>query len=128
MRGDNFMSVHPYFDEIIDTLREMMDWVAEAIGRTGDYPVHTLSECLRLSEIKEEEILKDISSMVSDESLELKILVAIVYGGIQAGVFNPSMESTLTNFTDKLESHAWWCDQTVSQWTKVGPIRLSESK
>lgn len=118
MRGPGFMGNHPYFDDIIDTLRDLLDWSGEAIGRTGDLPPRNLTDCVEASVVPEIKTHSVMRQMLIDESRDLKSLVKMVYQGISDGEFNPSMESALTDFTDKLEQHAWWCDQTSETWEK----------
>lgn len=119
MRGDNFMANHPYFDEITNTLRDLLDYVAEAIGRKGNIPVHTLTRALELSDVEEETIIPSMRQMLLNESADLKVIVGQIFAGVRDNNFTPSEESRLTDFSDRLESHAYWIDQTTESWGAV---------
>lgn len=124
MTGENFIANHQYFDKILDTIRGMIDYVAEASRRTDEIPVHTLSGFIELSAVPEEPVIKSMDEMLIDESIELKTLVALVYGGIEQKKYNPSVESKLTDFTDELEAHCYWIDSTTKLWAK--PLQINE--
>lgn len=119
MRGNAFMANHPYFDEITETLRDLLDYVAEAIGRKGNIPVHTLSRALELSDVEEEMTVPAMMDMLRNESKDLKVIVGQIFAGVHDQSFTPSEESRLTDFSDKLESHAYWLDQTTESWDAV---------
>lgn len=119
MSGPGFFGAHSYFDEIVDTLRDLLDWTAEAVGRTGDIPLHTLAGCIDESSVDEEYVVKSIFEMIVDESRELKILVGNIYDAIKVkDEVNPGMESALTDYADKIEQHCFWLDHYSQTYNK----------
>lgn len=118
MQGDTFIADHPYYDEIVDTLRDMKDWVAEAIGRTGDIPKIRPSDIAVQSNLSQQyEFEPSIRMIHIQESRDLKILVQVVYNGLNT--VNQSMQSALTDYTDKLEQHCYWLDKRTGVFTNI---------
>jgi starvation-inducible DNA-binding protein len=53
IKGSRFFSLHSKFEELYDEVSEDIDEVAERILTIGGSPVHTLSEYLHMTKLKE---------------------------------------------------------------------------
>lgn len=53
IRGNQFFELHKKFEELYGSLEEKIDAIAERVLTLGHTPVHTFSDYLRISEIKE---------------------------------------------------------------------------
>lgn len=54
MRGNRFLTLHPYLDEVMDELDSQLDFVAERLVTLDGSPVSTLSEIAEKTKIPDE--------------------------------------------------------------------------
>lgn len=114
--GSEFMSVHPYLgDEVLPTVNEMLDWVAEDMRRHGEFVNANLEMASSFSTLRNvppaDRVTIEYLSVLADLMNEV---CEMVYSNLAD--FNPSEQSTLTAFTDKLEIYAkLWFAATLSK-------------
>jgi starvation-inducible DNA-binding protein len=49
MFGKGFLANHPFLDDPLEEIDEMVDWVAERIVQLGDIPIDSYEEVLKLA-------------------------------------------------------------------------------
>lgn len=113
-RGVNFMSVHPYLGgEVLDTISDMLDWCAEDLRRTGepvDARLDTATMVSTLLAVPPAGIV-DATYLVTLADMMREICYK-VYDAFDE--FNPSEQSSITAYTDKLEAYAdFWFRNTL---------------
>ncbi|QNO01198.1 DNA binding protein [Lactobacillus phage Lbab1] len=52
MFGKGFLANHPFLDDPLEEIDEMVDWVAERIVQLGDIPIDSYEEVLKLATSK----------------------------------------------------------------------------
>ncbi len=77
IKGNKFFILHEKFEEIYNDLAEKIDEIAERILMLDNTPAHTLSEYLKLSQIKEQPNLSDAESTVKSVLDSLKTVIAL---------------------------------------------------
>ncbi|BDD04176.1 Dps family protein [Aureibacter tunicatorum] len=73
--GPEFFELHEKFEELYNSANEAIDELAERVLTLGDTPLHTWSEYLRVSEIKESQGIKDGKECVSIVLENIKVLL-----------------------------------------------------
>lgn len=107
--GDQFFTLHAKFEEIYNRLNAMADEIAERILMLGGKPVHSFSEYIRLSSIKEKTNVfsceDTVGSLLDDTSIllekERKILSIASDNGDEATVH------MITDYIQEQEKSAW---------------------
>ena len=64
--GKNFFKLHEIFEQLYDDLNEKADEIAERILMLGGTPIHSFSEYLKVSELKEKTNLTSDSETVKE--------------------------------------------------------------
>ncbi len=77
IKGFKFFMLHEKFEEIYDDLAAKIDEIAERILMLGNTPVHSLSEYLKLSTIKEQTNLSDGESTVKNILESIKEVIKL---------------------------------------------------
>ncbi len=113
-RGMNFMSVHPYLgDDVLGTVSDMLDWCAEDLRRTGDHVdarLETAAQMSTLPSVPPEGVV--YAAYLSNLGDMMRGVCYKVYDAFDE--FNPSEQSSITVYTDKLESYAdFWFRNTI---------------
>lgn len=109
IRGANFFELHAKFEEFYTDAIEKVDEVAERILTLGEVPVHTYSDYLELSTIKEE---KDVSQGKVAVKSVLKGFQALLYLEREilemAGDTNDEGTTALmSDYISEQEKHVW---------------------
>lgn len=75
IKGEKFFELHLKFEELYNDVILKIDEVAERILTLGSTPLHTFSDYLRTSEIRETKNLSDTTSTVEATLNSFKILI-----------------------------------------------------
>ncbi len=75
IKGDQFFTLHPKFEELYDNLVLKIDEIAERILTLGAVPAHNYSEYLEVSSIKESKEVSDGNKCVENILASFKIVI-----------------------------------------------------
>ncbi|WP_297986340.1 Dps family protein [uncultured Chryseobacterium sp.] len=75
IKGDQFFTLHPKFEELYDSLVLKIDEIAERILTLGATPNHNYSDYLKLSHIKESIELSDGTKCVENILSSFKVIL-----------------------------------------------------
>ena len=75
IKGDQFFTLHPKFEELYDNLVLKIDEIAERILTLGATPNHNYSDYLKLSQIKESIELSDGTKCVENILSSFKVIL-----------------------------------------------------
>lgn len=75
IKGDQFFTLHPKFEELYDSLMLKIDEIAERILTLGYTPAHNYSEYLEKSQIKETEEVSDADKCVEQILTSFKKII-----------------------------------------------------
>lgn len=107
IKGQNFFDLHVKFEELYTDAQLKIDEVAERILTLGYQPLHTYSDYLKHSVIKESKnISKDVDAvkMIADN---LEKLIKIEKNAISLASGDQSSEDLLTQFIVYQEKTLW---------------------
>jgi len=71
IKGSDFYEYHKFFDEVVDDIYEHIDPIAENIVKLGDVAPFKMSELVKLSSIKEVDLVSTDTLEVSRKFLEM---------------------------------------------------------
>ncbi len=77
IRGDKFFELHLKFEELYNNLLLKIDEVAERIPTLGAAPIHTYTDYLKISEIKEVKNLSEATVTVQNILESLKSIILL---------------------------------------------------
>jgi starvation-inducible DNA-binding protein len=77
VKGEKFFELHLKFEELYSNIQIKIDEVAERILTLGDTPVHSYSEYLKLSQIKEVTNLSDGRKCIAEILDSLAVLISL---------------------------------------------------
>jgi len=77
IKGDKFFELHLKFEELYNNLLLKIDEIAERILTLGTVPIHTYTDYLKISEIKEVKNLSDATLTVQNILDSLKSLILL---------------------------------------------------
>lgn len=77
VRGKDFFELHLKFEEFYNDALLKIDEIAERILTLGHHPVHTFSDYIRLSGIKEQKNVTDGTAGIQSVAESLKTLVSL---------------------------------------------------
>lgn len=75
IKGEQFFTLHPKFEELYDSLVLKIDEIAERILTLGATPAHNYSEYLKVSTIKESQEVRDATKCVENILESFKIVI-----------------------------------------------------
>ena len=75
IKGDQFFTLHPKFEELYDNLVLKIDEIAERILTLGATPSHNYSDYLAVSTIQESKEVKDANKCVEDILSSFKVVL-----------------------------------------------------
>lgn len=75
IKGDQFFTLHPKFEELYDNLVLKIDEIAERILTLGATPNHNYSDYLKLSKIKESKEVSDGTVCVENILESFKVII-----------------------------------------------------
>ncbi len=75
IKGDQFFTLHPKFEELYDNLVLKIDEIAERILTLGAVPAHNYSEYLEVSTIKESKEVSDGNKCVENILASFKVVI-----------------------------------------------------
>lgn len=75
IKGDQFFTLHPKFEELYDNLVLKIDEIAERILTLGATPNHNYSDYLKVSTIKESKEVSDSSRCVENILESFKVVI-----------------------------------------------------
>lgn len=126
MRGDAFFGAHSYFDEITSTIEDFEDYFAERKSSMGNSECSTLREILAASAITDATAGFSIEAACKAQNQDMGVLIGLVYDAISKGVFDPSDESGVTNWTDQLKNHAYWLAKFTNTTFSIPKVKLAD--
>jgi len=77
IKGDKFFELHLKFEELYNNLLLKIDEIAERILTLGTVPIHTYTDYLKISEIKEVKNLSDATLTVQNILDSLKYIILL---------------------------------------------------
>lgn len=77
IKGEQFFTLHPKFEELYDSLVLKIDEIAERILTLGATPHHNYSDYLKLSTIKESQEVSDATKCVEEILAAFKTLITL---------------------------------------------------
>ncbi len=77
IKGDKFFELHLKFEELYNNLQLKIDEIAERILTLGETPLHTFSDFLKHSKVKEERNLFDAKSTVESVLEAIQVILEI---------------------------------------------------
>lgn len=75
IKGDQFFTLHPKFEELYDNLVLKIDEIAERILTLGATPNHNYSDYLKLSTIEESKEVSDANKCVENILASFKVVI-----------------------------------------------------
>lgn len=75
IKGDQFFTLHPKFEELYDGLVLKIDEIAERILTLGATPAHNYSEYLKISTVKESKEVSDAATCVENILSSFKTVI-----------------------------------------------------
>ena len=75
IKGDQFFTLHPKFEELYDSLVLKIDEIAERILTLGTTPNHNFSDYLSVSSIKESKEVSDANKCVENIIASFKVVI-----------------------------------------------------
>lgn len=75
IKGDQFFTLHPKFEELYDNLVLKIDEIAERILTLGATPAHNYSDYLKVSTIKESKEVSDGTKCIENILASFKVLI-----------------------------------------------------
>jgi len=107
--GKNFRSVHLQLDEILETVRDASDEIAErisALGLPADGRSGTVAEHSELADYPRD--FQDVSATVGTVSDAMKTTIDTLRGGIESlGDLDPVSEDLCISISGPMEKHLW---------------------
>lgn len=111
--GSEFMSIHPFLgNEVLSTVEDMLDWCAEDLRRDGEYVNASLEHAQSTSDLPK---APTGAPFTRNDLTFLGTNISQVCETVHAHLdyFNPSEQSSITAYTDKLLSYAeFWFRST----------------
>jgi starvation-inducible DNA-binding protein len=122
MRGERFLKLHPYLDEVMDELSEQLDLAAESIVILDGNPCSSLKEVLEKSKIKESEgdynlTINERFSIIVDDLRQLRDLYQKGIR-ISAEEGDDSTNDMLILFNTSVEKRIWMMSAELDQAPK----------
>lgn len=77
IKGDNFFELHLKFEEIYNNLQIKIDEIAERILTLGHTPLHSYSDYLKASSVKERTNYTDGKASLAEVLKALEIIIAL---------------------------------------------------
>lgn len=111
--GGRFSGIHELADKVIGNTAEFIDWTAETIRRYAVPVDASLNNATIFGTIAIPTGVTASMEDVSALSSAIKEVVDYCHGCIPA--LNPSEQSSLTAYTDKLLSNAMWLDREAGK-------------
>ena len=109
--GESFMELHKLFEEQYTELEEIIDLVAERIGKLGGKAIGTMEEFTKLSRVKENpNIYPDQKSMLAELLADHEILISELRQDIDKSADENHDAGTADLLTGILQQHetiAW---------------------
>ncbi|MDO5615283.1 MAG: Dps family protein [Cruoricaptor ignavus] len=75
IKGDQFFTLHPKFEELYDSLVLKIDEIAERILTLGATPAHNYTDYLKVSTIQESKEVSDATACVENILASFKIVI-----------------------------------------------------
>lgn len=109
IKGDQFFTLHPKFEELYNNLILKIDEVAERILTLGSTPNHNYSDYLNLSTIKESKDVtdgtKDVENILSSFKIVLDLQRELLDITSEAG--DEGTNSQMSDYITEQEKEVW---------------------
>lgn len=119
--GTPFRSLHLLLDDTAAALRKGADKMAETIRVLDGIPLHTMTQFVDSSQIEEALTIPDALTIAREMRDDLNEIVAMVHGGVDAKVFDPTTENDVLNITSEIRHWILFFDGIISNWTPAIP-------
>jgi starvation-inducible DNA-binding protein len=109
IKGDQFFTLHPKFEELYNNLILKIDAIAERILTLGSTPAHNYSEYLKKSSVKESKEVSDGTKCVEDLLASLGIIIALQRQllDITADSNDEGTNSLMSDYITEQEKEVW---------------------
>ena len=109
IKGDQFFTLHPKFEELYNNLILKIDAVAERILTLGSTPAHNYSDYLKKSTIKESKEVSDGTKCVENilESFAIVIALQRQLLDITADSGDEGTNSLMSDYITEQEKEVW---------------------
>lgn len=109
IKGDQFFTLHPKFEELYNNLVLKIDEIAERILTLGATPNHNYSDYLELSSIKESKEVSDANKCVENILASFKIIIDLQRGllDITEKAGDEGTNSQMSDYITEQEKEVW---------------------
>lgn len=109
IKGDQFFTLHPKFEELYDNLVLKIDEIAERILTLGATPNHNFSDYLQLSSIKESREVSDANKCVENILNSFKTVIDLQREllEITAEANDEGTNSQMSDYITEQEKEVW---------------------
>lgn len=109
IKGDQFFTLHPKFEELYNNLILKIDAIAERILTLGAQPHHNFSEYLKLSTIKENNDVFDGTACINNilESFSVVITLQRQILEIASEAGDEGTNSQMSDYITEQEKEVW---------------------
>lgn len=109
IRGESFFELHDKFEETYNDLLMKVDEIAERVQTLGQTPLHTYSDYLKLSEIKEAANVTDgrecVTELLNGYQVIIRIQRELLEAAADAG--DEGTEALMSDYISEQEKTAW---------------------
>ncbi len=109
IKGNQFFTLHPKFEELYDNLVLKIDEIAERILTLGATPAHNYSDYLQVSTIKESKEVSDANKCVENILASFKVIIDLQRDLLdttdKAG--DEGTNSQMSNYITEQEKEVW---------------------
>lgn len=109
VKGADFFDLHEQFEDRYNIAKESIDEIAERIRVFGHTPVSTMSEYLKISNIKETGTDIEAEEMVKEVLRDYEVLLSYLTDTMNAAIDigDVGTEDMLNTFIQDMEKHHW---------------------
>lgn len=125
--GSMFRSLHLLFDDIVETVREGADTVAETIVVLGGLPNRTLTSFVENSIVEEAVIIPSPLDMAAYIRDQLNEVLSYIEYGVKNKYVDPTTENDLLNITSKLRHWILFLNGITENWDAPMPYDKKEN-
>lgn len=102
MTGHDFMTYHPYFDEINEKLIDFVDEIAESTVVMGGIPPYNFEQYLKFSFIEPVKIISSLDVMLNDTIEELNKIYEYINTQFNEKAFDDTTADLMVKITRKI--------------------------
>jgi starvation-inducible DNA-binding protein len=130
LKGDKFFTLHVKFEELYNDLEAKIDEIAERILTLGHTPVHTLSDYLRIAELKECHDVTTANETVSRvlEGFRTVLTLQRSIADLSSEAGDGGTNDMVTGYTREQEKMVWMYNAFLSNSTATNIQRPGQEQ